>query len=247
MMSSIAHATLTTIGTAGYDSDGSGNIDDNEWYNLIWEHDDDGYSLVWLDYSNAPKKWADQVKWVASLNGTDILTYNIDSSYTVEWGENKWRLPSTVDGVYKYGKDGTTTGGYNITTSELGHLFYVSLGNPGRFDVNGKERTDYGLKNTGDFENLIKTPQGWYWSDTEYSKTNGYAWNFSMYNGLQFVYSESKGYRNGIAVCTPQVSVSSVPVSGAILLLGSGLLGLAAVGRKKELCGHDTKIFTSQF
>ena len=36
----------------------------------------------------------------------------------IDW-ETGWRLPLTQD----------TTSGFNVTGSEMGHLFYVSLGN----------------------------------------------------------------------------------------------------------------------
>jgi len=95
-----AQATLTTIGTATY-----GGSD----YNLIWDDDNNGNSVVWLDYSNDWPTWAAQTAWAAGLDGD--LTYNIDSAYSVSWTDDDWRLGSTVDGVYQYGYDGTTMGG----------------------------------------------------------------------------------------------------------------------------------------
>src|SRR3989304_8626967 len=78
-----ADAILTNIGTATY---GGGS------YNLI--HDDD-IGLIWLDYSNAPNTWQNQVNWAAGLNGVGVLTYNINPGVTVTWGGN-WRLPSAL-------------------------------------------------------------------------------------------------------------------------------------------------------
>jgi len=67
--------------------------------------------------------------------------------------------PDDWDGVWEYGVDGTTTAGYNITSSEMGHLYYTELGNDGYFDTSGNttgcsESSPYCLTNTGDFQNL---------------------------------------------------------------------------------------------
>ena len=227
VMSGIAQATLTTIGTATYNG---------SEYNLIWDNDNNGNSVVWLDYTNDSNSWENQVGWASSLNGTGVLIYNIDSAYTVEWGTGSWRLPSTVDGTYVGGYDGTTTAGYNITTSEMGHLYYVELGNLGYKDTSGNNQSGYGLTETGDFENLISL---WYWSGTEYADDTSNAWHFRMGVGYQLKLDKTNDYY-GLAVRSGQVSLSSVPVAGSVvpvpgsvLLLGAGLFGLAAAGRIK--------------
>nr|WP_320013491.1 hypothetical protein [uncultured Desulfobacter sp.] len=217
MISGIAHATLTTIGTGTYNGHDC---------NLIWDDDNNGNSVVWLDYTNDPENWADQVGWASSLNGIGVLTYNIDFAYTVEWKTSSWRLPITVDGEREWGYDGTTTAGYNIISSEMGHLYYEELGNLGDCDTSGNLQSGWGLTETGDFENLIAS---WYWSGPEYANKTSYAWYFDMYNGTQ----DGVGrwyYIYGLAVRSGQVS--AVPVPGTALLLNAGLLGLAAAGRK---------------
>ena len=157
--SGVAIAALSTIGTASY---GGSN------YNLIYE-DDQG--LVWLDHTNGPiysggNSWPTQVNWASGLNNSGVLTYNINLGISVNWSGD-WRLPETVDGPWVYGNDGTTTAGYNITSSEMGHLYYVSLGNLGPFDTSGNPQPGYGLQNTGPFNNLLDSHA--YWSGTEYS------------------------------------------------------------------------------
>ncbi|MGD9160864.1 MAG: PEP-CTERM sorting domain-containing protein [Desulfobacteraceae bacterium] len=215
------HAALTTIGTATYNGSD---------YNLIWDEDNNGNSVVWLDYTNDADTWDNQKAWAASLD--TALTLNLYDGYTVDW-DGSWRLPATVDGLAVKGYDGTTTSGYNITTSEMGHLYYEELGNLGYYDTSGNKRElppapDYFLQNTGDFDNLIGN---WYWSGTDYACVSVSAWNFTMGGGSQnYRGKDSSVY--GIAVRSGQVS--AVPVPGAVWLLGSGLLGLIGIRRKRN-------------
>lgn len=174
--SGIAEAGLVVIGTATY----SGRD-----YNLIYE-DDQG--LIWLDYSNSISgNWIDLKKWAADLNAAGVLTYKLNSGVKVSWNGD-WRLPKTVDGKRTWGYEGTTTAGCNIETSEMGHLYYKSLGNLGYHDISGKLRTGWGdaaawgLKNKGPFTKLY--PES-YWSGTEYSMYTEHAWAFNFAFGTQ--------------------------------------------------------------
>ena len=87
---SSADATLLTIGTADYDSNGSGVIDTNESYNLIWDDDDD---LIWLDYIPGVMSWYDHMSLASGIESA--LTYNIKSSYRITWDStDNWSLGS---------------------------------------------------------------------------------------------------------------------------------------------------------
>lgn len=169
-------AGLTVIGTAAYNG---------KTYNLIYE-DDQG--LIWLDYTKRNAgNWENAISWASGLNDPGILTYKFNSGVSVTWN-GEWRLPETVDGKRIFGYDGTTTAGFNITTGEMGHLFYTSLGNLAYFDGNGKSRAGWGddarwgLKNKEPFTNLY--PEG-YWSGTDYSIYNQHAWIFDLDSGSQ--------------------------------------------------------------
>jgi len=212
-----AHAALTTIGTAQFGGTGTA-------YNLIWDDNNNGNSVVWLDYSKTGS-WYTQTSWASGLDSA--LTINLEG-YTVDWGMNSWLLPTTVDGYYTYGYDGTTTGGYNITSSEMGHLYYEELENLGYYDKSGTFQSGYGLQNTGEFNNLIAS---WYWSGTEYADDQDNAWYFYMVGGDQNGhYKPGNGY--GLAVRSGQVS--AVPVPGAIWLFGTGLAGLSVLKKRKK-------------
>jgi len=187
-------------------------------YNLIWDNNNNDNSIVWLDYTNARATWTVQMSWAAGLESA--LAYNLDPRYNIAWDDMAWRLPSTVDDP--------ASAGYDITTSEMGHLYYIELGN----QAGGK------LNNTGDFHNLVLDM---YWSRTYCEANTNNAWYFDFLDG-GFQFTISKSYGNigsgtgisGIAVRSGHVSV--VPVPGAIWLLGSGFVGLAAFGKRRKGC-----------
>ena len=236
VMGGVAQAELVTIGTATYQTSGTNTAvnpgSGNDQYKLIYDTD---LQITWLDYSAPYAIWGDYVtglggqdEWANTLGGS--LTVNMNSGYSTsnDWATG-WRLPETVNGPYVYGTNGTTTGGYNITSSEMGHLYYTELGNLGYRDTSGNVQSGYGLNNTGDFDNLIAS---WYWSGTEYATDPATAWHFGMRGGDQHNRNKGNSYEYGLAVRSGQVS--AVPVPGAIWMLGSGLISLVTLSRRKK-------------
>ncbi len=135
-------------------------VDDGNGNRLIYDTD---WDITWYDYTNAGNNWSNQVAWADGLS--------IDFGGTTF---DDWRLPITVDGPYVSGYDGTTTGGYNITNSEMGHLYYTELGNKGNIATDGTHpQPGWGLSNTGPFQNLYSS---FYWSGTEYAANTNYVW-----------------------------------------------------------------------
>ncbi len=200
--SGLANAKLIKIGTVTMSKDvlsnqqgpgggfagGGGTTATGNEFGLIYEDDT---NLVWIDYSAGSKEWPDQVDWAVSLNKPGILTYHLDPGVSVEW-TGDWRLPDTVDGARKNGYDGTTTAGFNITSSEMGHLFYKSLGNVGYYDTKGNVAKGFaGLKNKGPFKNLNPVI---YWSGTQYAIYPNHAWQFNFYWGAQDNISFTNSY-----------------------------------------------------
>ena len=197
-MVGIANAALTTIGTATYEGSD---------YNLIWDDDNNGNSVVWLDYTRSTGTWTTQRDWAFGL---DSAINNIQTpDYIIDWGANSWRLPSA----------GTTPStGYNQITSEMGHLWYTELG-----FSEGDEPSDAEL-NASNFEELRTT---WYFTGTTISP--GWAWYFYMGDGAQGGFTKSS-WRHALAIRSGQVS--PVPVPGGAWLLCSGLIALVGVRRK---------------
>jgi len=198
-------AALQVIGTAIYDSDGDGTP---ESYNLIYDNDSPFGSILWLDYTNSANEWQNQVNWAAGLN-SGVLTYNLNPGIIVTW-TGVWRLPLTADSAYVWGYDGSTSAGYNITSSEMGHLFYEGLGNLGYYDTDGNELgcspDPHCLRNTGDFLNLQPYD---YWSGTEYAADPVGAWNFGFSDGLQD--KNPKNTTNNYALAVRPGEIAAVP------------------------------------
>jgi hypothetical protein len=223
-LAGMADAKLVKIGTATINSS-AGGVQGVEGmmmgmpggdkaakeYNLIYE-DDQG--LTWLDYSNSRSSWFSQVEWAVGLNAQGALAIRLDPGVSATW-EGEWRLPKSVDSGRTFGYDGTTTAGFNITTSELGHLYYKSLGNQGYYDSRGNQGTGWypdstwGLKNKGPFANM---QVGNYWSGTEYSLLKTHAWAFSTAFGEQSCTSFKGSYPYmGIAVRQGKVTFVTAP------------------------------------
>ncbi len=214
-----ADAKLTTIGTATYNSSD---------YNLIY---DDDLGMTWLDYSLYPNPQGTARGWASNLNNAGVLTYDLNPGVTMSWSGD-WRLPATVDGPYVWGYDGTTTAGYNITSSEMGHLFYTALGNKGSRATDGTIQTGSGLTNTGDFQNLISA-SGMFWSGTRYSADPSNAWFFSFSDGSQAIFDKDWEYDlSALAVRSSNVTIVPEPISSMLFVIGGAILGFRQFRKK---------------
>jgi hypothetical protein len=175
---------------------------------------------------NGTMTWGKGQEWIGAMNAANYL------------GTNTWRLP-TVSDTGPSGCNSTFTGtdcGYNVdlSTGEMAHLFYSTLGNEGLYDTSGSltgcaGAPSYCLTNTGPFSNLQSHP---YWSGTTYAPNSSDAWVFFFSSGLQFHYDKSEAHY-AWAVSSGD---ALVPVPGAVWMLGSAL-GLMGLLRRKVLTG----------
>jgi len=127
---------------------------------------DDVLDITWLQDANyaftSGYDGDGRMTWDQALAWAESLEYA---------GYDDWRLPTA------YNLDGSgPSSGYNVTGSEMGHLFYEELGNTAAIPIS----------NTGPFLNL-STVQGRseYWSGTEYAPEPSRAWDFYFYYGSQ--------------------------------------------------------------
>ena len=209
---------ITGTSNAALIDRGGGLIYDSD-QNITWLQDANLAATNTFDvsgiYSGGYMSWNTAEAWIAAMNMANYKGYH------------DWRLPATVDGPYVFGYDGTTTAGYNITTSEMGYMYYVNLGNLGHYATDGTNpQPGWGLNNTSPFNNLQSDV---YWSGTEYSAYPDNAWLFVFGFGDQGHVSKAG------AACAWVVrpgDVSAVPIPGAVWLLGSGLACLGAYRRK---------------
>jgi hypothetical protein len=180
-----ASAALTTIGTANY----GGND-----YNLIYEGELGGSGLVWLDYTRAPDTWQNQLNWASGVGSSLTVTLTPGYSTNIDWTTG-WRLPDSYDGNW----------GYNQTTPEMGHLYYVSLGKP----------AEGPLGDTSPFEDL---QAALYRYSTEYSPNPDYAaWLFNFGDGGQSP-DAKYAYYPALAVHPGEVSFTPVPEPATLIL-----------------------------
>lgn len=207
-LSATADAALISRGT-----DSLGN-------RLIYDND---LNITWYDFSEEGT-WLDAKNWAANLD------VNFGGTHY-----NDWRLPSALN------PDGSgPTEGFNVTGSEMGHLYYTELGKVAKGS----------LGSTGPFENLLEFT---YWFNEKDGATR--AWNFEFGHSGSYAGSQDNSYDSWIfsalAVRDGDVTLpaplpenwlgdvetvrESVPEPGTWMLLGSGLVGLAAFRRRRAL------------
>ena len=200
------------------------------------------------DWSNGHEGVYDDVldiTWLADANYA--FTSNYDYDGRMSWADAKswasdlsfgafddWRLPSVRGAIWPDDE------GYHDTQTELGHLFYVALGNPGNTDIdtcfNGPEYCmtniafqDELIQSTFSFLNVkrsIPSEDVYWFSELSFADN---AWALSTTDGgqgLNPIWYE----RYAWAVHDGDIGASPVPLPAGIYLFLLGLVSL--VGAK---------------
>jgi hypothetical protein len=176
--------------------------------------------------------WLQDAKYAATSDGTDGTMY---WDQALRWadeleysGFTDWRLPSAnLIGNSVFSNDGSTDYGYNVTRSEVGHLFYVDLQNDSGVGPVNASFID-GL--TGQPKSFLNFEDDPFW----YSEGGVYTgWLFDARNGLQ--YGHEQGDARAYAFAVRDGDVATVPVPSAVWLLSSALIGLAGLARRKSV------------
>ena len=212
-LTGISKATLTDRGI-----DSLGN-------HLIYDSD---LNITWYDMTSSFASWENQVIWA------DGLTVNFGGKIFSDW-----RLPTTIASGFITSSsspsfyDGSADGGYNITRGELGYLFYIDLGNSGRYTTDGTLNPQPWTSNLSPFINLqINT----YWSETLFiDSVNAFA--FQFFDGKQGRgLTEANGiYQQFLAIAVRDGDVVNIPAPGSLLLVLIGIItGKGFSARRKK-------------
>lgn len=208
------------------------------WQTTLQGRDLDGNPSTFEAFYDTTLKVTWITDWTISgrMNWYDAQSWAQNLRY---FGVTGWRLPSVIpiNGVafdFSESNNGSTDFGHGQTgvgwglASELGHMYYVTLGNLGSCVPDSSAPSSciyqpgYGYSNTGPFSNLAADG---YWADSAYlQNTNPLAawsvWRFTE-AGSQFVGA------TGYTLYAVAVHDGDVPVPATLALLGLGLVGIA--------------------
>lgn len=160
--------------------------------------------------------------WLANANANGVMDWSQANAWAANitvGGVSGWRLPNA---------DPSCGQNYYCNGSEMGHLFYDELGGVAPQAIGAVHNASYDL-----FQDIQSY---YYWSGTEAAPGTGYAWSFVFAGGYQYVNDGRAGVPGAYSLYAMAVrpgDVAAVPVPAAAWLLGSGLLGLTGVARRR--------------
>lgn len=171
-----------------------------------------------------------KITWLQDANYAQTSGYDADGKMT--WADaNTWAAQLVYQGYsdWRLTSVGNAPASGYISTGELGYMFYNNLGNLANTSILGNVSfTD--ATPGGGTESFLNVQSWIYWNAEGYAPITTSAWAFDARIGFQ-------GYGNKPNVwyswAVRDGDVSSVPVPATLWLMGSGLLGLIGVARRK--------------
>ena len=166
-------------------------------------------------------------------NGTYTLTtsdFDTTTGRMTWWGAQAWANNLTLGGVTGWSLPSTPVEsmGYNVTSSQMGDLFYNQLGVSAHSSIATSTNPNYNL-----FSNVQSNV---YWSGSEWAPgpddTPGSVWYFNTSNGDQDPNGKPAQF---YAWAVRPGDVAAVPVPGAFWLFGSAMVGLMGLKRRGSI------------
>lgn len=172
--------------------------------------------------------WFEAMDWVSSLDVFDVTG---------------WRLPHIEDTgtpMCNFSYSGTDCGfNSDTSTSELAHMYYVTLGNKPLYAPDMGSVKDWGLLNQGPFVGL---EYGQYWSDNRVGVAPSIAFGFNAAFGQQLTMQVVDDYHvwvvhdGDVASAVPEPSAVALAMLGAVVV-GASLRKSSGVRSGSELGG----------
>ena len=171
---------------------------------------DDVLDITWLqdaNYSQTSGFDADgRMGWNAANTWTSQLQYA---------GYDGWRLASAGN---------PPASNLNVTTGELGHMFYINLGNTAGSSILSNLSFSNAAFEDGT-ESFFNVQPNTYWLAEELAGNTFFAWGFDTSLGDQNQNPKTNGYFSW-AVHDGDIGASPVPLPAAFWLFTSGLISL---------------------
>jgi hypothetical protein len=134
---------------------------------------------------------------------------------------SEWRLPSA----------GQAASGFNQTNSELGSMFYDSLGNVSN---SGQFLSTFQDNNLNVQQSFLNAETGLYWLDEDFNLAATRSWVMwsSGYTGSQVVDAEGYAWAVHDGDIAKNADLTNVPIPASAFLFSSALFGLMVTRRQ---------------
>lgn len=142
---------------------------------------DDGFNST-----DGRMTWASANAWAAGLDVNGVTGWRLPTVAPINGASFNTAFSNNATTDLGYADADGWIDGTGVPVSEMGHMYYVTLGNLGFCTPNDatpsgcSAQAGFGLTNTADFLNVQANG---YWSGTELSASN--AWNFNFNDGNQ--------------------------------------------------------------